>query len=603
MRDFFTQLKRRNVFRVAVGYLAAAWLVLQVVNNLSGPLDLPAWVASLTTLLLAIGLPIALVLAWLFEFTPQGLQRTAADGAPDNVVVTETTRRLDYVIIGLLAVVAVLFATEQLTGRRNTPAAAASTNAGRSEPSIAVLPFADMSPNRDQEYFSDGLSEELLNQLAQLEDLRVIGRTSSFAFKGKNDDLRTIGATLGVNHILEGSVRKAGERIRITAQLIDPADGSHLWSNTYDRDLDDVFAVQDEIAMAVAEILQVSLGVGALGQMPGMTRNLAAYDEYLKAKAALSGYTIETVERAAQHLRRATELDPSFAMAWVNLYLAYAQGVITVPTKARDWRALAADALSKAEALTPQAPAVLLARAEAATTRLAAGAIYAELMAPGKSATFDSVWRPRVGLYLMEVGRTRDAMTQLERARSTDPLDAVAVFYLATAHEMSGNPTTALGEFDRSSALGSGLAPGGALLAALAMNDRAEIERRFANIEANPLAGTGVNLAMKPFLDDRAAAPAEIERRRAIALAAGDRFALAILSHWAAYYGAPELALKLFRDTGRSNQGYWYGLHRETRKLTGFKDVVRDFGLVDYWQTYGWGDFCKPMTGGDFECS
>src|SRR5262249_1009015 len=185
--------------------------------------------------------------------------------------------------------------------------------------SIAVLPFVNMSSDPEQEYFSDGLSEELLNQLAQVKKLRVIGRTSCFAFKGKNEDLRSIGNKLGAAHILEGSVRKAGKRLRITAQLIECRTGHHLWSQTYDRELDDVFAIQDDVAREVAKAIGIALGIVEAMEVKGGTRNVDAYDLYLRGLATSVSTSLESMQRSANFLRRAVELDPDFALAWLQL--------------------------------------------------------------------------------------------------------------------------------------------------------------------------------------------------------------------------------------------------------------------------------------------
>jgi TolB-like protein/class 3 adenylate cyclase len=211
---------------------------------------------------------------------------------------------------------------KEQTNQQATVTEPVATPAVVEPPSIAVLPFTNMSPEPEQEYFTDGLSEELINHLAQIQGLRVIGRTSCFVFKGKNEDLRVIGETLGVNHILEGSVRKAGETLRITAQLVKAADGSHIWSETYDSTLNDVLAIQEDISKAVAQNLKLSLGLGEFSR-PGWTRNVAAYDEYLQARSYYWQATPETITKAVEHYQRAIEIDPAFILARTSLVNAY----------------------------------------------------------------------------------------------------------------------------------------------------------------------------------------------------------------------------------------------------------------------------------------
>jgi TolB-like protein len=184
--------------------------------------------------------------------------------------------------------------------------------------SVAVLPFADMSPGKDQEYFADGVAEEVLNQLSQIRDLFVVGRTSSFSFKGRNEDLRVIGEKLGVSHLLEGSVRKDSNQVRVSAQLIKAADGYHLWSQTYDRTLEDIFTIQEDISTAVAQALQVSLGLGEFGR-PGWTRNAAAYEEYLQGRSHYLKASPQSLLKAVEHYQRAIEIDPAFILARTSL--------------------------------------------------------------------------------------------------------------------------------------------------------------------------------------------------------------------------------------------------------------------------------------------
>jgi len=246
------------------------------------------------------------------------------------------TRRSTAALYGLVVVLVVPAAAYLYFSRQETPletidkqeqavtlpSSAASdksvTVVGASLQSVAVLPFADMSPGKDQEYFADGVAEEVLNQLSQIRDLFVVGRTSSFSFKGKDEDLRVIGEKLGVSHLLEGSVRKDGNQVRVSAQLIKAADGYHLWSQTYDRTLEDIFTIQEDISNAVAETLQVSLGLGEFGR-PGWTRNAAAYEEYLQGRSHYLKASPQSLLKAVEHYQRAIEIDPAFILARTSL--------------------------------------------------------------------------------------------------------------------------------------------------------------------------------------------------------------------------------------------------------------------------------------------
>jgi TolB-like protein len=253
--SFIAELKRRNVFRVAIAYVAVGWLVLQVAALLLPAFELPNAYLKALIGAFAIGFIPALVLAWVYELTPEGLKRESEVDRTQSVTHL-TGRKLDFLVIGVLGAVVVLLLLDKfvLAPRVTARVAAAAPGAAAvpaADASIAVLPFIDLSQAKDQEYFSDGLSEELLDLLAKVPNLRVIARTSSFSFKGKNADIATIAAALKVAHVLEGSVRKSGNTLRITAQLIRTADSSHVWSETYDREMTDIFKVQDEIAAAV----------------------------------------------------------------------------------------------------------------------------------------------------------------------------------------------------------------------------------------------------------------------------------------------------------------------------------------------------------------
>jgi len=321
--SILSELKRRNVFRVALLYLVASWLIFQVTDVGVSLLGLPDWTGRLVFLLLLIGFPPVLVFSWVYEITPEGVKREK-DIDRDQSITDATARKLNTAVIVLLVMaVAGLIADRLVPETTVTPAgpapAASETvqqSAASSENSIAVLPFVNMSSDPENEYFSDGLSEELLNLLAKIPELRVAARTSAFSFKGSNADIAEISSTLNVAHVLEGSVRKSGDNIRITAQLIKASDGYHLWSETWDRRLVDVFDIQDEIAAAVVSALRVTL----LGELPkAHTTDPKAYELYLQSWAATDLGTPEGFQRAIGLLTGALAIDPNFADGWSRL--------------------------------------------------------------------------------------------------------------------------------------------------------------------------------------------------------------------------------------------------------------------------------------------
>ena len=441
--SLFQELKRRNVFRVGIAYLITAWLVLQVSDVVLGNIVAPDWVFKTILLICALGAPVVLIFAWAFEMTPEGLKREK-DVDRSRSVTHVTGRKLDHTIIFVLVLALGYFAVDKFflerpgsagsAVRENTRHTSADTSAESGAAvvqagmtSIAVLPFVNMSSDKEQDYFSDGISEELLNLLAKVPAFRVAGRTSSFAFKGQNDDLRTIGESLGVSTILEGSVRKGANRVRITAQLVKVDDGFHLWSETYDRELTDVLAVQDEIAGAVVKELKVTL----LGeeQTPShagdsLTGNVEAYNAYLQGLYFLNQFGPDNYKLAAGHFEQAVKLAPDSALAWAMLSQAntrYAsQGEKGVPAAL----ARAREAASKALALADGVPEAHLAEAMILMTFdwdwPAAGAAVKRALAlrPG------DVQAQRLLAKLEgQLGHSESAMSMLQAALLQDPLD------------------------------------------------------------------------------------------------------------------------------------------------------------------------------------
>ena len=305
MRRLFEQLKRRNVLRVAAGYAVVAWLIIQVADTVFPILGVPAWVTTMVVVLIIIGFPVTVIVSWIYQWTPAGIMTEQEADAAGYTEPIGIGRQIDFVII-ILLIIAVGWLIYDRTVEPTL------------DNSIAVLPFVNMTADPENEFFADGISEEILNLLVQIPDLKVIGRTSSFSFKGKDVDLRIIGRTLGAATLLEGSVRRSGNRIRITAQLINAGNGSHLWSETYDRELSDIFQIQEDVAAAMIDALQIHIGTLPARGRP--TESTEAYALFLKARSMLNGLELR---QAKDLILKAIELDPNFAEAYELLAAVY----------------------------------------------------------------------------------------------------------------------------------------------------------------------------------------------------------------------------------------------------------------------------------------
>ena len=358
--SLFEELKRRNVFRVAVAYAIVGWILLQVAENLGPALHLPEWLHSGVAFVIILGFPLAIIFAWAFELTPEGIKREK-DVDRDTSITGQTGQKLNIVIGVCLALALAYIAVDKLTDEDSdvapasqaeaiAPASQAVASVGPASNTIAVLPFLNMSDDADNEYFADGITEELLNLLAKIPELRVTSRSSSFSFKGQIPDIPTVAEKLGVAHVLEGSVRKAGNKVRITAQLIEAATDTHLWSETYDRELTDIFAVQDEISATVVERLHVTL----LGEQPkARVAKIEAYNLYLQGLYA-SKQGDDNAWRAGRDLaRQSIAIDPEYAPAWVLLAAALRDAANAGYIDLHDGTAEARAALERAIELDP----------------------------------------------------------------------------------------------------------------------------------------------------------------------------------------------------------------------------------------------------------
>ena len=450
LRNFFGELKRRNVYKVAIAYAVIAWLLIQIATQTFPFFEIPNWIVRAVIVLLLLGFPVALVIAWAFELTPEGLKRTeVADELPRK---SARSRAWIYIVIvaGAISVGVFFFgrytATSKQSGLTEVP-----------PKSIAVLPFVNMSADKNDEYLSDGISEELITALSKITGLQVKARTSSFAFKGKSEDIQKIGELLHVSHLVEGSVAKAGNRLRISAQLIQASDGNHLWSDTYDREMQDIFAVRSDVAQQVVQALQVKLGVEAtraLTQKP--TENLKAFQYYMQGRASTQRRTRDDLLAAIRYYQKAIEEDPNYALAYAGLADAYGAlgfyGYIA-PIEARRKQE---EAARKALALDEN-----LAEAHAAL-----GAAYMAF-APSDFSLGDRELRHAIelspslalahsylGNSLVRQGRVDKGLEEYLRARELDPLSSIIARNVAMPYYLKRDYVRALDLLRQANELG-----------------------------------------------------------------------------------------------------------------------------------------------------
>jgi TolB-like protein/tetratricopeptide (TPR) repeat protein len=493
-----------------------------------------------------------------------------------------------------------------LHGWRTGPASAAVVR------SIAVLPFENFSADADQNHFADGLTEEILNSLARIPDLQVTARTSAFAFKGKSEDLKAVGRTLGVAHVLEGSVRRSGDQLRITTQLINTDTGFHLWSQTYERHLTDIFAIQDDIARSVAGALQVTLGVG-IGREPGMTRNIEAYEAWLAAR----GVTFTGVASMRQHielLQQAVALDPAFAQPWWDLSQAYSSVLSGTTEDAADRQRKADAAFAEYRRLLPDSPRIHERLAEdsvesgqmvAAAEHYQSAAEAANRLYGGRPPPLDIIGQGKTPIGFADlVGRPRESIVLFEQARARDPLNVVVALWLAYLYGNVGDFPAAFAEFERSEPLGQdSRLTHLAIRIALSSRDRKWLlpwlDKRIEFERSN---GVDFSSRMKSLLDKPDEAIAVLRP-----LVGGPENSM--VTSWLAWFGDYGTALDSMRTEFQRPGFRWAALWwiwdpglSGVRKLPGFRQLMREAGLVDYWRKYGWSDYCKPTAGDDFEC-
>jgi TolB-like protein len=433
--NFFSELKRRNVYKVAVAYAVVGWLLVQVATQVFPFFEIPNWAVRLIVLGIVIGFPIALVIAWAFELTPEGLKRTEDVDLIAGRVPKKHAWIYVIVIAGALSLG--LFFLGRYTARNVTPphdASPARTEAATAVPgkSIAVLPLLNESGDPRDEYFSDGLSEELIAALAQISGLKVIGRSSSFRFKDRKEEPKTIGEQLGVSTLLEGTVRKQGDRVRIVAELINAADGIALWTRTFDRELKDIFAVQEEIARAVAESLKVTLlGSQDRPAQRGTPSNVEAHNAYLQGHFHFQRRNLEDYRKAVGYFDQAIRLDPNYALAYTERSEAWSFIGDLTGQHEPGW----SNARTDAEMAVAIAPELAEARAALGWVRFFAEWKFAaglnELYRANELSPTSATANDLLARCIVYVGKLDEAERQARRAVELDPLSASAQGNLA----------------------------------------------------------------------------------------------------------------------------------------------------------------------------
>ncbi len=631
--SLIAELKRRNVIRMAGLYLVGAWLIVQVAETLLPLYDTPGWVLKSLILLLALGFIPALVFSWVFELTPDGLKRDG-DVTPGQSIAPRTARRMDQLTLAGVLVLLAVIAADRFWPRNTPPMtdagipAVVSATAGEgadadaarataapvaptvSSKSIAVLPFADLSPERDQEYFSDGMSEEILNALAQVKDLKVAGRTSSFYFKGKDQNLQAIGSALGVAHILEGSVRKQGDRVRITAQLIQVADGFHLWSETYDGDLSDVFELQERIARAITDKLQVILqGDQEQRLVPVATESAEAYALYLQATAIFNRREGPKFADAIGMLEEALRLDPKFARAHARLGALHALAPQYASADLNLSIAAASEHANAAMALNPnlaEAHAVLAQSQVNARQYIASRASYERALSIDPDDVLTNFW---MATNLISTGYLERGDELLDHVLAIDPLLPNALMWRGTRHVFTGDSGEGERMLRRADELGiSNVGVGLTHLEEQRGNTPEAIEQLARGLKVFMSAfptGASRIVAEGTFgnAPQRAAAVRMIEdylARNPAVIAGAAPYALIRL-------GQPQRAFEVMVDAPTDSDAVVYFLlwspqGAEARKLPEFSQFARDVGLAAAWDALGPPDTCRKQAGGEYHC-
>jgi TolB-like protein len=585
--SLFAELKRRSVFKIGAVYVVVAWLVIQAASIALPAFDAPAWVLRVFILVLLLGFPVALVLAWAFEMTPQGI-KVDAHGVG--------AKRFAGVAIVLAALALFWFYRGQPSYKSDD------VEAQSGPPSVAVLPFENLSGDPSQDYFSDGMTEELLNVLAQVKGLQVAARTSVFQYKGKGGDVREIGRKLGVQYLIEGSVRRDQQELRITAQMIRVADGFHVWSESWNRKLEGVFALQEDIARRIAEQLQGSISPDALPKARGNI-DPDAYDEYLKGRELFRNRS--DLLSAIAHLERAVAKAPDFAAAWASLSLAdeAADWYLDPLTRSltRDKAVKMAAAAERAQALAPDTALTLHALANVARAQahfLDAERLYERSIAA--DPTYPDV-REDYSELLVSVGRFEDSAAAARAGLEIDRNYGILWWRVALCADLLGRRDV----FDDAATHLREVAPGLAKTTVDTTNydfdhgDFATGLRQTEAAYARDPARYAWLLAMMRWSQHDPSIDEDAGRRETLALPG--------MTYFAGVRGDDAL---VFQSMTEPYVGWRYSLFTEIafpsvqRYLVDPRatKLLRDNGFEAYWRAKGWPALCHPKGDHDFEC-
>ena len=602
MLAFFAELKRRHVYRVAAAYAVVAWVLLQLFNNVEPILKLPDWAGTLVLVLLLVGFPVALLFAWIHQLA-----------LADGTLARPATGRLDWALMGALLVVIALVSYQQLapaTGSRTAQQAnIANGSANAAGISIAVLPFVNLSGDTAQEFFSDGMTEEITSALAKVQSLRVVARASAFQFKGEKKDMRAVGQALNARYLIDGSVRKEGTRVRITAQLIEAGNGVSVWTDSYDRELTSVFATQEDIAQAIAGALRVPLGLQPGERLVAdQTIDVDSYQQYLRARSLFRN---GVPDEAVAVLEPVVARNPSYAPAWALLSTAYRivrlRDSVFVSGSVEDARravefgfdkaAMAAQKAIQSDSRNAGAYAALAFLQVTRGRWVEAEDLLRQALALDPS---DPEILHRYRQMLSYVGRLRESLRVTEQLQTLEPFAPVYNLGSAVVFASNGQNRTAIAILE-GMPVNSPLNPGRNL--ALARYYAAE--GRYAESADTLLAVRDERFASRESIEVAArlirTAPSTTGSPATLPALPG------FLSFVYAYVGARD---RMFEEQERQLQvgnivaldRIWAPEFAPLRKTERFKAYVRKTGLVDYWRARGWPDLCRPMGADDFVC-